>query len=200
MGRSGVSGYKERALLDGALRVFASDGYSRASVQSLAAEAGVSTRTIYNRYGSKEALFRAVILDSANRVAEREIAVADRLLGRITDLRSDLIAFGIAWATPDPESQSHFAMIRQVAADADHIDPEVLAEWRRVGPERVRSAVGDHLLAMGAQRLLKVEDGQTAAVHLIQLTAGTVNSIAPSTDIEHLVTEGIDVFLAAYGR
>ncbi len=195
-----MNGYKERALLDGALRVFARDGYSRASIQSLATEAGVSTRTIYNRYGSKEALFRAVILDSANRVAEREIVLADRLLGRITDLRRDLIAFGVAWATPDPASLSHFAMIRQVAADADHIDPDVLAAWRRAGPERVRSAIAEHLLAMSSQRLLKVQDGQIAAVHLIQLTAGTVNSIASATDIEHLVTEGVDVFLAAYGR
>ncbi|RVW10522.1 TetR/AcrR family transcriptional regulator [Prescottella agglutinans] len=195
-----MSGYKERALLDGALRVFARDGYSRASIQSLATEAGVSTRTIYNRYGSKEALFRAVILDSANRVAEREIALADRLLGRIADLRRDLIAFGVAWATPDPASQSHFAMIRQVAADADHIDPDVLAAWRRAGPERVRSAIAEHLLVMSSQRLVKVQDGQIAAVHLIQLTAGTVNSIASATDIEHVVTEGVDVFLAAYGR
>jgi len=195
-----VSGYKERALLDGALRVFARDGYSRASIQALASEAGVSTRTIYNRYGSKEALFRAVILDSANGVAEREIALADRLLGRIVDLRSDLIAFGIAWATPDPASQSHFAMIRQVAADVDHIDPEALAAWRHAGPERVRSAIAEHLLVMSGQRLLRVEDGQIAAVHLIQLTAGTVNSIAAATDIEHLVAAGVGVFLAAYGR
>ncbi len=194
-----MNGYKERALLDGALSVFARDGYSRASIQSLATEAGVSTRTIYNRYGSKEALFRAVILDSANSVAERETVLAERLLGRITDLRRDLIAFGVAWATPDPASQSHFDMIRQVAADADHIDPDVLAAWRNAGPERVRTAIAEHLLAMSSQRLLRVEDGQIAAVHLIQLTAGTVNSIASVTDIEHVVAEGVDVFLAAYG-
>ncbi|MBM4569064.1 TetR family transcriptional regulator [Rhodococcus hoagii] len=195
-----MSGYKERALLDGAQRVFARDGYSRASIQSLATEASVSTRTIYNRYCSKEALFRAVILDNANRVAECEIALADQLLGRITDLRRDLIAFGVAWATPDPASQSHFAMIRQVSADADHIEPDVLAAWRHAGPERVRSAIAEHLLAMRRQRLLKVKDGQIAAVHLIQLTAGTVTSIASTTGIEHLVTEGVDVFLAACGR
>lgn len=195
-----MSADKQQALLDGALRVFARDGYSRASIQSLATEAGVSTRTIYNRFGSKEALFRAVILDSANRVAEREIALADRLLGRIADLRRDLITFGIAWATPDPASASHFAMIRQVAAEADHIDPDVRDEWRRAGPERVRTAIAQHLLAMSSQRLLKVEDGEVAAVHLIQLTAGTVNAIASAADVEHVVAAGIDVFLAAYGR
>ncbi|MFI9415165.1 TetR/AcrR family transcriptional regulator [Nocardia gamkensis] len=191
---------KQRTLLDGALRVFARDGYSRASIQSLAAEAGVSTRTIYNQYGNKESLFRAVILDSANRVAEREIAHADRLLGHITDLRRDLVAFGVFWATPDPATQTHFAMIRQVGADVDHIDPDVLAAWRRAGPERVRSAIAQHLLTLSDQGLLNVADGQTAAVHLIQLTAGTVNAMAAATDTEQLINAGVDVFLAAYRR
>lgn len=74
-----------------------------------------------------------------------------------------------------------------MAADVDYIDPEALAAWRHAGPERVRSAITDYLLVMSSQRLLRVEDGQVAAVHLIQFTAGTVNSIAAATYIEHLV-------------
>lgn len=189
---------KQQDLLDGALRVFARDGYSRASIQALAAEAGVSTRTIYNQYGNKESLFRAVIVYSASRVAEREIAQADRLLSRISDLRDDLVEFGIAWATPDPATQTHFAMIRQVNADLDHIDPGVLSDWRRTGPERVRSAIAGHLLHLSRQGLLTISDEQTAAVQLIQLTAGTVNAMAPAADVERVVRAGIDVFLAAY--
>lgn len=195
-----MGGDKQRALLDGALRVFARDGYSRASVQTLAAEAGVSTRTIYNQYGNKESLFRAVMLDSANRVAEREIAQADRLLGRIADLHRDLVAFGVAWATPDPATEMHFAMVRQISADAEHIDPAVLAAWRRTGPERVRTAIAGHLRHHAEQGLLSIQDEHIAAVHLIQLTAGTVNAQGPAADVHRLVRAGVDVFLAAYGH
>jgi AcrR family transcriptional regulator len=197
-----MSGDKQRDLLDGALRVFARDGYSRAGVQALAAEAGVSTRTIYNKYGNKEGLFRAVILDSAERVAERQIALAERLIGRITDPRADLIAFGRAWAAPDPASETHMAMVRHVNADAAHIAPGILAAWRRAGPERVRGALADHLRAHTANGLLTVPPGgePTAAIHLVQLTAGTVRTAGPEADVEALVRAGVDVFLAAYGR
>ncbi|OYN99806.1 TetR/AcrR family transcriptional regulator [Enemella evansiae] len=191
---------KQQALLRGALRVFARDGYTRASIQTLAAEAGVSTRTIYNQYGNKEALFRAVILDSARQVAERESALADRLLGRITDLRADLIEFGIAWATPDPASADHFAMVRQVRAEQDHIDPEVLAAWQQAGPERVTGVVAGHLAAMAERGLLRIDDPDLAAVHLIQLTANTVQSMPAAADPERIVTAGVDAFLHGYGR
>lgn len=189
---------KQRALLDGALRVFARDGYSRASIGALAAEAAVSTRTIYNRYENKEGLFRAVIIDSATLVAARQIAVADRLLGRITDVEADLIAFGVAWATPDPDSADHFAMIRQIRADAGHIDPAVLAAWRAAGPDRVRSAIAGHLRRHADAGLLTFDDEWIAALHLVQLTAGSVDVSSGDSDVEEIVAAGVRTFLAAY--
>lgn len=59
----------------GALTVFARDGYMRASVDAIAAEAGVSTRTIYNHFQDKAQLFQTVIQESATRVAEAQIAI-----------------------------------------------------------------------------------------------------------------------------
>jgi len=188
---------KQRDLLDGALRVFARDGYSRASIDNLAQAAGVSTRTIYNHYGDKAGLFKAVILDSATRVAEHEIALADRLLGRIVDLERDLVAFGIAWSTPDPATADHFALVRQIRADSAHIDPATLAAWQDAGPIRVRRALAAHLRAHAAAGLLHIDDEDIAALHLVQLTAG---SVAAASDIsaEHVVRAGISAFLAAY--
>lgn len=188
---------KQRDLLDGALRTFARDGYSRASIDALAEAAGVSTRTIYNHFGDKAGLFKAVILDSAARVAEHEIAIADRLLGRIVDLEQDLIDFGTAWSTPDPATADHFALIRQIRADAAHIDAGTLAAWQDVGPLRVRRALAAHLKAHAAAGMLRIEDENVAALHLIQLTAGSV-AAAPDTAPEHIVRAGVTAFLAAY--
>ena len=127
---------KQRALLDGGLRVFARDGYTRASIDGIAAEAGVSSRTIYNHYGDKAGLFRAVILDSSDQVAKRQIALADALLGRVVDLEADLVEFGLRWAMPDLDAQPHFALVRQIHADNDHIDPDTIAAWQQRGPLR----------------------------------------------------------------
>jgi len=61
---------KRRAILRGALNVFAHDGYTRASIDAVAAEAGVSTRTIYNHFSDKAELFQTVIHESAAQVAD----------------------------------------------------------------------------------------------------------------------------------
>jgi AcrR family transcriptional regulator len=190
---------KQRALLDGALRVFARDGYTRASIDALAAEAGVSSRTIYNHYGDKAALFRAVILDSSDRVADREVAIADTLLGRVVDLESDLVEFGIRWATPDPDFAPHFALVRQIRADMDHIDPATITAWQERGPLRVRQALADHLRRLSDDGLLSVSNPSLAALHLVQLTAGSVAAVPPDADREEVVRAGIAVFLRAYG-
>lgn len=87
---------KRRALIDGALRIFARDGYARASIDDIAREAGVSTRTLYNHFGSKTELFEAVIQASATRVARSQIALMERHLGAVTDLDASLAAFGKA--------------------------------------------------------------------------------------------------------
>jgi AcrR family transcriptional regulator len=91
---------KHRAILRGALTVFARDGYTRASMDAIAAEAGVSTRTIYNHFGDKADLFHAVIQDSVTQVADAQIAVVDRHLTKIIDLEADLTEFARAWAAP----------------------------------------------------------------------------------------------------
>src|SRR5215213_792314 len=93
---------KRRAILDAGLRVFSRDGYTRASIDTIAAKAGVSTRTIYNHFHDKTHLFQTVIQESANRVAEIQVAVIDRHLADVTDLEADLVEFGRAFATPVP--------------------------------------------------------------------------------------------------
>lgn len=190
---------KQRALLDGALRVFARDGYARASIDALAAESGVSSRTIYNHYGDKAALFRAVILDSAHRVAAHEIDQAGRLLGRILDLEDDLVTFGLAWSTPDPVTETHFALVRHVRADAVHIDPATLDAWQQAGPLRVRGALAGHLRRHADAGLLEITDEMVAALHLVQLTSGCVAHAGPGVDTQALVRVGVRAFLRAYG-
>src|SRR5262245_59825259 len=51
---------KHDAILDAARRVFQREGYS-ASMDLVAAEAGLSKQTVYNHFGSKEGLFRAIV-------------------------------------------------------------------------------------------------------------------------------------------
>ena len=201
----GSRGDKRRALLDGALLVFAEDGYTRASIDTIARRAGVSTRTIYNQFGDKAALFEAVIVDSARRTADAQIAIVQRYLSKIVNIEDDLIEFGRVWASPAPEHAPHFALVRQVHADAGHIADATLHAWQEVGPLRVRNEIAMHLRRIADNGHLAIIDADLAAVHLVQLIAGDANTRTYSGAIplsaeerNRLADAGIHAFLHGY--
>lgn len=196
---------RRRALLDGALVVFAADGYSRASIDAIARTAGVSSRTIYNQFGDKAGLFEAVIIDSAERVAAAQIVTVQRYLGKIVDIEADLIEFGRVWATHSPDYAPHFALVRQVIADADHIPEAALRGWQEAGPLRVRREIAEHLRRIAEAGHLSIQDPDIAASHLVQLVTGEVNArglhgtrALPQAEIDRLVDAGVHAFLHGY--
>ena len=54
---------KRQTILDGAIQVFIEKGYDVASMDTIAEVAGVSKRTIYNHFPSKELLFQSIVAD-----------------------------------------------------------------------------------------------------------------------------------------
>ncbi|MGW6283133.1 TetR/AcrR family transcriptional regulator [Kribbella sp. NPDC055071] len=190
---------KRDHVLAGALTVFARDGYARASVDVIAAEAGVSTRTLYNHFGDKAGLFQAVIQHSATCVATAQLALIEEHLTTITDLEADLIAFGIAWRTPMPDYAEHSALVRQVNAEAGHIPQPAIDAWQEAGPLAVRRALADRLAAFAASGLLRVDDPMRAALHFSLLVSGSNPSYRggpmTSSEITEAVTTGVHTFL-----
>lgn len=204
--RRSSRGDKRRALLDGALAAFARDGYTRASITTIAAAAGVSTRTIYNQYDDKAALFEAVIVDSALRTADAQIVTVQRYLGRIVDVEADLVEFARAWTDPEPRYADHFALVRQVNADAAHIPAPVLRAWQEAGPLRVRAEIADHLRRIAAAGHLAIADADLAAAHLVQLITGDITTRTfygaiplPQHETRRLADAGVRAFLRGYG-
>jgi len=203
---------KRRDLLEGALVVFAADGYARASIDGIARAAGVSSRTIYNQFGDKAGLFEAVIVDSARRVADAQVETAQRLLGGIVagaevDIEAELIVFARAWATPRPEFAPHFSLVRQVHAEAGHIPEAALRAWQKEGPQRVHRAVAGHLRRIADAGHLEIDDAQLATSHLILLVASEATNRShhgavplPRREVHRLADAGVRAFLHGYRR
>ncbi|WP_344160745.1 TetR/AcrR family transcriptional regulator [Kribbella yunnanensis] len=195
-----VRSSKRQDVLTGALSVFARDGYARASIDVIAAAAGVSTRTLYNHFGDKAGLFQAVIQASATSVAAAQLAIVETHLTEITDLESDLVAFGIAWRTPIPDFAEHSALVRQVNAEAGHIPQDAIDAWQEAGPLAVRRAIADRFAAFAADGLLTIDDPMVAALHFSQLISGSNPSYrgGPTPDLADTVRTGVHAFLHGY--
>ncbi|MFD4643577.1 TetR/AcrR family transcriptional regulator [Lentzea sp. NPDC058436] len=179
---------KRQAILRGALDVFSRDGYSRASIDAIAKEAEVSTRTLYNHFADKADLFRNVIQASADEAARDQIAIIERYFHKVTNLEKDLTAFGRAMSAERGHA-THFALVRQINAELTHIPAEAIEAWQETGPRKVVKALADELGKLGFQ------DPARAAVHLMLLTMTGDPSISGTRPDDDDIAAGVRVFL-----
>lgn len=110
-----------RRVLDAAERVFTAQGLARASIERVAAEAGVGPATIYRHFGDREGLVTAFVEDgglprevSRIRAAPSDdleqdlVAVADAALAFL-DRRREIIRLAFS---PDPEAEALLVRVR----------------------------------------------------------------------------------------
>ncbi|WP_017570692.1 TetR/AcrR family transcriptional regulator [Nocardiopsis halotolerans] len=198
---------KRAAITEAALRVFLREGYTRASVDAIAADAGVSKRTVYNHFRDKEALFATIVAESSTAVAEDFTEVAARHLDAPADAASALAAFGLEWASPSSRRPDHGALVRLLMAEATHF-PDIIRVWQETGPEPVYRGLAARLRAMADRGLLSLAEGEEEAAtgHFVALvqTPATNRSFfhtLPLPEAEHreIVRSGVDAFLRLYG-
>ncbi|SFL85485.1 TetR/AcrR family transcriptional regulator [Streptomyces pini] len=197
----------KRAAIDAAARtVFGREGYTGASVDAIAAEAGVSKRTIYNHHQDKERLFLAVLGESTRAVAEYQRALVDRHLTDPDDVRAALEGLGHDLTTPREGFGEHFALVRIIFTEASRLPDEVLADWRSQGPQYTRARLGEHFAAWTAAGRIHASDPGLAATHFVQLVTMEVYERSfhgarplPRQEAEALISSGVETFLRLYG-
>jgi AcrR family transcriptional regulator len=144
----------EKAILDAAQDLFADQGYVPTTLAQIAERAGVATRTVFVRFGSKSTLFRRVIdralagddqpIDLAHRPATSQAMSAPTFPQRLDALVE--LTVGIMERT---------AALFDVAAQAEGLEPELASAWqagRRATADLARTfwqrATTDNLLPM----------------------------------------------------
>jgi len=204
---------KAAAIARAACEVFGRDGYSRASIDAIAAEAGVSTRTLYNHFpGGKAELFRSVMRWSAGRVRDEQLARLRRYLDphrppRPEDLERDLLALARAWVALMTDFRDHFSLVRQIQGEAGHVPAEVLDAWQEAGPRAVAREMAEIMAALADHGLLDVHDDPAqAASHFVALTAAEIAQRSywgviplPPEETDRITAAGVRAFLRAYG-
>jgi TetR/AcrR family transcriptional regulator, mexJK operon transcriptional repressor len=200
--RAGGAGPKGEAIASAALRLFLRDGYERTSVDAIAAEAGVSKRTIYNRYGEKETLFLSVLRDTFAGLMEEFARIVDAHLTDVTDVEQALTGYAREAARAIAGSPERGRLTRLIIAEAPHF-PALLRQQAR--SQTMSGILAQRLTALAAAGWLQIHDQQEAAEHLLALTTGQINNRSlfgvaevSDADIERIVTSGVRAFVRAY--
>lgn len=198
---------KREAILRAATRVFGREGYARATVDAIAAEAGVSKKTIYNHFEDKAELFRTAALESARDVSERIGILVDRHLSKILDLQTDLTDFAVDRAKAILEApDEHTAFSRTIRAEVTSLPRTVLDEWLREGPMRSQREIAAKFRAMADRGLLAFDDADKAAEHYTLLSFTPISDRTffgalpiGEDEMAVLAAEGVRAFLRLYG-
>lgn len=147
----------EQRILDAALKVFASQGYTGATTRRIAEEANVAEVTLFRKFQSKENLLREVLIK--NRV---EISELDNLfrIDKNADIQTDLMILGknIAKDMTDKKKDSKHRMLMFM----------LFEEGRR------RSEVGEILTSVFQMYITRLSE-----YFALQITYGKMRNVNP---------------------
>lgn len=182
------------------MSVFLRLGYGSASMDLIAAEAGVSKQTIYNHFHSKDELFKAIITDMTatlvTPLAVRDAAASspERLL---RSLGRDLLAMMLKPAS--------LALYRLIVSESARF-PELGGEIYGLGAGRLIALLADYLSWETRNGRLAVAEPERAAEQFIGMLSGRVQLRAllgvaetlGKTELDSRVDEAVTSFLTLY--
>tara|TARA_Y100000817_G_C16779408_1_gene509837 strand:+ start:232 stop:858 length:627 start_codon:yes stop_codon:yes gene_type:complete len=189
---------KRDAILGAAGASFLEHGFAASSIEQIAADAGVSKVTVYNRFGDKRGLFAAAVERECEQISTA-LAVPElpsgALRARLTTIGEAMVAF---------LSRPEFIRFeRRVAAETEH-DPAIGAAFLAAGPHRMKRAFAELIAAMDEAGELTVDDPELAAEQFASMCKGMGDLErrfgAPVDDARNRerIAGAVEVFCRAY--
>jgi TetR/AcrR family transcriptional repressor of mexJK operon len=204
----GRTARKRRAIMTAATEVFLQHGYLGASMDEVAARAGVSKQTVYKQFEGKQQLFTEIVLGTTAQVVDDFARVYANTLEQATDPRP---AFReLARRFLDSLLQPDVLRLRRlVLAEADRF-PDISAAWFEGAFHRSMVLLGESMTRLADRGLLgDLPDPALAAYHFAGLVMYkpmnqvmfTGTGARPAADeLDRIADRAAEVFLAAYGR
>ncbi|MBL7497918.1 TetR/AcrR family transcriptional regulator [Frankia sp. CNm7] len=196
---------KRRLILDAAAPIFGDEGYERASIDAIAASAGVSKPTIYSYFGGKEQLFRESVADSALEQNAQVLEVIQRLDLSAHGWLASLRELGMKLVECQRTPCAVF-LARMIAAETAR-DPEVYRVVRAKAMTPILESLAGRLAMLGNAGHLTVPDPALAARQFLALISAEIPELTehgtrtvPDDRVRAAVDAGLDTFLRAHAR
>jgi TetR/AcrR family transcriptional repressor of mexJK operon len=191
---------KRAAILDAAKRLFAREGFAGASMDQIAAEAGVSKLTVYSHFGDKEALFAAAIRAKCEEMLPSDLFNLE-LKGPLRQQLKAIASGFFALISSDEAISTHRMMLAPGNAD----DPLRKLFWE-AGPKRTQDEFCAFLQARMAAGELDIADPERATQQFFALLKGELHgrmlcglcARPPRGEVTAHIDAAVDMFLRAY--
>ena len=123
--------FEDKEIIDAAITVFSSNGYAGTSAQNLCDVTGLGRGSLYNAFGSKQALYEQALLRSHEKTMAAQLSILKQS-GLFKDRLRSLLLWGIAEDLS--QSEQHEAMVLFSAlemGDKDQVVSSLNLEYRQ---------------------------------------------------------------------
>ncbi len=193
---------KRAAILQAASDVFLANGYVGASMDDVAARAGVSKQTLYKHFGDKETLFHELVITT---VVTADAARGDEPIVLGDDVEADLRRF--ARHLLHGVMQPHVLQLRRVVIAEATRFPRLGREFHDVGLGKTVARLALTIGELQDRGVVDVADPELAAQHLNWLVLsiplnramllGDDHGVA-AEELDRYADAGVAAFLRAY--
>ena len=131
----------DRRILDAAIHLIATQGYSATTLEAIGAEAGYSRQLVSQRFGSKDKLLETMINNHASQLNERAIALRKNSTG-LQSLFVEIDSYLRALDSPSIQSRAFFVLMLESVGPAPQFRPAyaaVTARWEEKLVEQIET-------------------------------------------------------------
>mgnify|MGYP003950357611 CR=1 FL=1 len=189
---------KEKRILDAALIVFSDLGYTGATMDAIAFEAGLSKPTVYQYFESKERLFTAMMMAKRDdMLVAFERPSADAMV-------EQLLAF--SWRYASTILRPDLLSLARLIIGETHRFPEIGRAYQAAGPDRVLEGIMAYLAEQRLNGRLEFEDVELASQDLWGLVLSAPrtkalhrpDALPDKAEVGRYIHNGLRVFIKAY--
>ena len=194
---------KRCAIIAAATSVFVRDGFTGASIDAIAEEAGASRQTIYNQIGDKEKLFAEVVRGITERSSAVMVSTLATFPDRPADIAQELVEFAVR-LTRNCICDSDGRALRKLIENEGSRYPELFETWKDYGPGKNWPAISARFARLARDGDIEVDDPDLAARQFMALIGADLPNEPgdkPSDEqLQRAARNGVKTFLRAYGK
>jgi len=202
---------KHLAIIEAAKQLFLETGFGPTSMDAVADRAGVSKRTVYSHFESKEALFDSIMsqMCSVLGAAIQEqvdimMAKAEEATGPDPEMAEMLQVLGCRFLTliTDP---TDVALFRIIIGEASRF-PQLGREFFEKGPKKLTEQLSVYFTRQHELGTLEIDDPNQAAWHFLAMVKDPIHlklligiqGTPSQKEIDEISAKGVDRFLKIY--
>ncbi len=196
------TGDRRAAILTAAASVFLQEGYTDASMETIARTAGVAKQTVYAHFQNKNALFTTMLRTMCERVVNREALEEVMTM----EPRQGLATFGRVFL--GGILSAHAVAVFRVAVTESRRSPELGRMFYDAGPALVKQLLYRYLERLSGQGALEFDDVPLAGDMFLGMLIGPfhvekvlgLSGPPTETEIHRIVDESVRIFVSIYRK